>query len=308
MDSIQAAGLVKRFGSVVAVDGVTLNIRKGEVFGLLGPNGAGKTTLVSMLATLLRPTTGSASVNGFDTRKAASAVRKSIGMVFQESILDADLNAYANLDIYARLYGLKGTERKRRIQEAVALVGLQNDLQRKAGDFSGGMKRRLEIARGFLHSPTILFLDEPTLGLDPQSRRAVWEHIQMLQRKGITILLTTHYMEEADLLCNRVAIINEGKIIVVGAPYALKKKIGNDVIRVRLRKAVAIEKLKKVAGVQKVDVTGTQMVIAVKNAEKCIAQVLAALKKGDISEVSIHKPTLEDVFLHYAGRGLNDAQ
>jgi ABC-2 type transport system ATP-binding protein len=308
MDCIQASGLVKKFGKVVAVNNVTLNIRKGEVFGLLGPNGAGKTTLVSMLATLLHPTAGSATINGADIGNSAKKVRKSIGMVFQESILDDDVSAYANLDFHARLYGLNGSEKNKRIQEVASLVGLEKDLQRKAGEFSGGMKRRLEIARGFLHSPRVLFLDEPTLGLDPRSRRAVWGHIRLLQRQGTTILLTTHYMEEADLLCDRVAIMNEGKIVVVGKPAALKAKMGNDVIRVRLRKPVAATKVRNIAGVQKVDVVGTQLVIAAKSAEKCIARVLAALKNHDVIEVSIHKPTLEDVFLQYTGRGLNDAE
>ncbi|MBI2664688.1 ATP-binding cassette domain-containing protein [Candidatus Woesearchaeota archaeon] len=221
---IEAKNLTKKFPSVVAVDSVSLRINEGEIFGLLGPNGAGKTTLISMLTTLLRPTSGSAVVNGYDVRKNAHDVRASIGLVFQETVLDLDLTAYDNLDFHARLYSIPKSVRNSRITEAAKLVGLDRDLFRKAESFSGGMKRRLEVARGVLHTPKVLFLDEPTLGLDPQTRRKVWEYISQL-RKKVTVLITTHYMEEADYLCDRVAIMDRGRIVALGAPDKLKSSL-----------------------------------------------------------------------------------
>jgi ABC-2 type transport system ATP-binding protein len=225
---IIAENISKRFNGIKAVDRVGLRIMEGEIFGLLGPNGAGKTTLISILSTLVKLDSGRALLNGFDVSKDAGRVRESIGMVFQESILDLDLTAHDNLDFHARLYGLKKQLREERIREVVKLVGLEKDLHRKVASFSGGMKRRLEIGRGMLHHPKVLFLDEPTLGLDPQTRKKVLDYVKRLkQKEKVTVLLTTHYIEEADYLCDNIAIIDHGRIIASGSPSELKKKAGS---------------------------------------------------------------------------------
>lgn len=239
--------LTKKFNGITALNKVSLKINSGEIFGLLGPNGAGKTTLISILATLMRPTSGSAKLNGYDVQLNSHDVRASIGLVFQETVLDLDLTAYDNLDFHARLYGMDKKIRQARIKELVKVVGLEQHLYRKVKDFSGGMKRRLEIAKGILHFPKILFLDEPTLGLDPQTRRNVLQYIKHLQEhEKITVLLTTHYIEEADFLCDRIAIIDLGKIKIIDKPSKLKQKL------------------------------------------------------------KTRKPTLEDVFLKYTGKGIRD--
>lgn len=224
-DIIRVKDVRKTYGSIVALQGVSLNIKQGEVFGLLGPNGAGKTTLISILATLVKYESGIVEVNGFDVKKDPHNVRKSIGIVFQESVITKELNGYDNLDFHARLYNIPRSKRKERILEVAKLVSMEKELFRKVSSYSGGMKRRIEIARGLLHTPKILFLDEPTLGLDPTARREVWKYIEYLKKKNVTVLLTTHYMEEAEQLCDRVGIINQGKLAVVGTIKELKKKL-----------------------------------------------------------------------------------
>lgn len=311
MNTVEISNLTKRFGKVVAVNNVSLSIKAGEVFGLLGPNGAGKTTTISILSTLLRPTSGKAVVNGYDTQKQPDGVRASIGVVFQEVVLDEDLSAEDNLDFHARLYHLPANLRRQRVREALALVGLSQHAKRRVKTFSGGMKRRLETARGLLHSPAILFLDEPTLGLDPQARRNIWNHIMELKKKGqITVILTTHYMEEADSLCDRIAIIDKGRIVVVGSPQELKGRIKGDVVRIVTdsQKPALLSLLKKVKGVIKVVVNGREITLTASKAETALIAVIAALKrKGvELESLAVHKPTLEDVFLHYTGKGLRD--
>jgi len=306
MEGIVVENLTKQFNSLTAVDNISLEIKEGEVFGLLGPNGAGKTTLISMLCTILKPSSGAAKINGYDIIKQPDKVRKSIGIVFQDPSLDDRLTGKENLEMHAMLYGLAKDTRKKRVDEVLELVELkdrQNDLVRT---YSGGMRRRLEIARGLIHYPRILFLDEPTLGLDPQTREHIWNYIKELAKnEHITIVLTTHYMEEAELLCNRIAIIDYGKIISLGTPEELKKLIGGDHI---ILSVSDLEKANQVFPNAK-EFDG-RLALATKNAETEIKKVFdTASKNGiEILEVSIRKPTLNDVFLHLTGREIRDAK
>lgn len=233
--AIRVNNLTKSFDDFVAVDGISFTIESGEIFGLLGPNGAGKTTTISMLSTMLTPTSGTATVNGHDIVTDEDGVRKSIGIVFQDQSLDEELTAYENMDFHGRLYRIPpGEVRRKRIDELLTLVGLEDRKDDLVKTYSGGMRRRLEIARGgLLHEPKVLFLDEPTLGLDPQTRNHLWEYIEQLNNeKGITIILTTHYMEEADRLCDRVAIIDHGTIVALDTAENLKSSIGGDVVTI----------------------------------------------------------------------------
>lgn len=227
MQIIQTEGLTKRFGALTAVDNLTMSVEKGELFGLLGPNGAGKTTTIKMLTTLLPPTSGTAQVAGFDISAGASQVRRRIGYVPQLLSADGSLTGYENLLVFARLYDVPRAERKTRIAESLEFMGLSEASDVMVRNYSGGMIRRLEIAQGMLHRPEVLFLDEPTLGLDPIARKAVWDHLtRLMVNYHTTIVLTTHYMYEADSLCNRVAIMDLGKVAAIGAPDELKKSIG----------------------------------------------------------------------------------
>src|SRR4030066_54330 len=231
--AIETKELTKRYGDLVAVDNLNLTIDYGEVFGLLGPNGAGKTTIISMLCTIINPSSGSATVNGFDILKRPANVRRSIGIVFQDPSIDDRLTGRENLQLHACLYDLRAELAKKRIAEVLNLVGLEDRAESAMKTYSGGMRRRLELARGLLHHPRVLFLDEPTLGLDPQTREHLWAYIENLARTTeITIVITTHYMEEADKLCNRVAIIDYGKIKVVDTPANLKAALKGDVITI----------------------------------------------------------------------------
>jgi ABC-2 type transport system ATP-binding protein len=221
---IETRNLTKNYNGLKAVDSVSFEVRKGELFGLLGPNGAGKTTLVSMLATIRKPSSGSAELCNYDIVRQQDNVRKCIGIVFQDPSLDDELHGRENLDLHGRFYHMNRKTREKRIKTVLGLVGLANRADMQVKTYSGGMKRRLEIARGLMHRPRVLFLDEPTLGLDPQTRRNIWDFIKKLKKQGVTIILTTHYMEEADYLCDRVAIIDHGRIIALDSPKNLKKK------------------------------------------------------------------------------------
>ena len=229
-------GLTKKFGELTAVDNVDLSIKKGELFGLLGANGAGKSTIIKMLTTMLTPTAGIARVWGHDVAKERNEVRSSIGVVFQDPAVDSMLTGRENLDFHGRMYGMDRALRKERIEEVLDLVDLSEKADVKMQDYSGGMQRRLEIARGLMHCPHVLFLDEPTLGLDPQTRRHIWQYIRnMNKKKSVTVILTTHYMEEADYLCDRVAIIDNGKIVALDTPENLKGMIGSDTISLDIK-------------------------------------------------------------------------
>lgn len=311
-NAISVQNLSKSYGSLKAVDGINLSIAHGEIFGLLGPNGAGKTTLISMLVTMRKPSSGKALVNGFDIARQADSVRKSIGIVFQDPSLDDELTAAENLDIHAALYAVPKQERKKRIAEAVLLVGLERNLNNVVKTFSGGMKRRLEIARGLIHYPKVLFLDEPTLGLDPQTRAAIWEYIKKLNKsEGITVILTTHYMDEADSVCSTVAIIDRGKIIAIDKPENLKNSLGGDIVSIKCSAAAECEKkLRQLSWVKKVVMHDGFIDVRVEKGEEKIPVLLHLMEKQGIKveSVSLRKPSLDDVFLHYTGRTIREEE
>ena len=301
---IETHDLVKRYNKHNAVDKVSLAIEEGEIFGLLGPNGAGKTTTMMMLTTLRKPTSGSAEVNGFDIVKEPAKVRKSIGIVFQDPSSDEILTGYENLKLHGMLYDMPGDLREKRIKEVLALVdlsGRKNDLVKK---YSGGMRRRLELARGLMHHPKILFLDEPTLGLDPQTREHIWVYIERLAKEEkITIVITTHYMEEADKLCDRVAIIDSGKIVALGRPKNLKEQLGGDIIRLKTRK-LNVEALKKLKYVKEINKGDGEYVLTIVGANEHLQEILAIA--GKVDSVELSSPTLGDVFLHFTGKNIRE--
>lgn len=310
MPIISVKNLKKHYKDVKAVDDVSFDVEEGETFGFLGPNGAGKTTTIKMLVTLLRPTEGTASIVGNDLVSSPDKVRSQIGIVFQEPALDDRLTGKENLDFHARMYGMKKEQRESRINEVLKIVDLEDKKNVLIKNYSGGMKRRLEIARGLMHYPKILFLDEPTIGLDPQTRRSIWEYVKMLNEKEkITIFLTTHYMEEADFLCSRVAIIDKGKILVTDRPSSLKKKIGSDVITISCsHKDQCAKFLQSQPWVESVKVHEEGITIGTQDAEKRLPSLIKmADEKGvSISAIDIRKPTLEDVFLTFTGRKIRD--
>ncbi|MEW6222099.1 MAG: ATP-binding cassette domain-containing protein [Candidatus Hadarchaeota archaeon] len=308
--AIETHSLVKKYGNLVAVNRVNLKINYGEIFGLLGPNGAGKTTLIHMLSTILPLTKGTARVADFDIKKEPDDVRRAIGLVFQEPSLDNRLTGRENLDFHGRLYGLNKEERAARVKEVLGIVGLSNRADVLVQTYSGGMKRRLEMARGLMHRPKILFLDEPTLGLDPQTRRVIWDHIQALNEKEkVTIILTTHYIEEADYLCGRVAIIDHGKIVALNKPEALKDELKGDIISMKVPEPEKLLPILRrnslVKGVKMVD---DRLHIEVGSGEKALPKLIDTVRShgGQVLEVSISRPTLEDVFIKYTGRMIRD--
>jgi ABC-2 type transport system ATP-binding protein len=311
MPAIHVDKLTKRFDNFVAVDSISFEIQEGEIFGLLGPNGAGKTTTISMLATLLKPTAGVATVNAHDIVGDQDGVRKSIGIVFQDQSLDEELTAFENMDFHGRLYRIQNPLRLERIDELLRLVGLEERKDDLVKTFSGGMRRRLEIARGLLHRPKVLFLDEPTLGLDPQTRNHLWQYIQSLnQEMGITIILTTHYMEEADRLCDRIAIIDHGQIIAMDTPQHLKEAIGGDVITIQSPDPEAVFSNISASWMHHIERHDGSVRINLHNAERHVMEIVTLLnQKGiGIESISIHKPTLEDVFLHFTGRTIREEE
>jgi len=302
---IEIKNLTKKFEKITAVDNLDLQIKEGEIFGLLGPNGAGKTTTLLMLTTLKPPTSGTATINNFDIIKQPDLVRKSIGIVFQDPSSDEILTGYENLKLHGWLYDMPDELREQRINEVLELVDLtkrKDDLVKK---YSGGMRRRLELARGLMHHPKVLFLDEPTLGLDPQSREYIWRYIEKLSKeKNITIILTTHYMDEADKLCDRLAIIDNGKIVVIGSPKKLKKDLGGDIIRIKAGK-LDIKLLKNLTFVKNVADCGSEFCLTVEDANLNLQEILGII--GKVDSVEIRTPTLDDVFLHYTGRGIRES-
>jgi ABC-2 type transport system ATP-binding protein len=312
--AIATKGLTMQFNSFVAVDGVDLNIEKGELFGLLGPNGAGKSTIIKMLTTMLRPTSGEAAVWGFDIGRERDAVRNSIGVVFQDPSVDSQLSGRENLDFHGRMYGMDRKTREARVAEVLELVDLTDKADVLMEDYSGGMQRRLEIARGLMHHPYVLFLDEPTLGLDAQTRRYIWRYIlKMNQEEGVTVVLTTHYMEEADYLCERVAIIDQGKIVALDTPENLKDLIGADIVTIEVDDGIgddAVRAFSKFEGVEAVDRSGSTLNLSVDRGEARIPEiVLGACRIGvKIRSVSMHEPTLEDVFLKFTGKKIREAE
>lgn len=311
--AISLKNICKIFQGVQAVDNVTLEIECGEIFGLLGPNGAGKSTIIKMLTTMLRPSSGTASIFGHDIIREMGVVRSCIGVVFQDATLDGKLTGRENLDFHAQLYNIGRDIRQKRIDDVLDLVDLRDKAEVMVEKYSGGMQRRLAIARGLINHPQVLFLDEPTLGLDAQTRRHIWEYIKELNmREGMTILLTTHYMEEADQLCKRVAIIDKGKIVAVDTPYELKNTVGADTIIMQVRNGgdFFLEALSSFSWVISSEAVDGQLVLQVDDAQSRIPQVIieACMNRATVTSVSVVEPTLEDVFLKFTGRSMREGE
>jgi len=309
--AISVEGLVREFDGFRAVDSIDFTVQRGEVFGFLGPNGAGKTTTISMMCTLLHPTAGKLTIWGYDTRKDPDHVRSSLGIVFQDPSVDEELTGYENMWFHARLYKVDGSVIDQRITELLDMVELLDRKDDPVKTYSGGMKRRLEIARGLLHHPKVLFLDEPTLGLDPQTRRHIWEYIKRLNEKeGVTIFLTTHYMDEADELCDRIAIIDKGRIVAMDTPDSLKASLGGDVVLLRMNECTedCIEGLKQVPGVASVEPQKDGLILSVQEGASTIPRILEVARSRDlvVDSVMLKIPTLEDVFIRNTGRSLRD--
>jgi ABC-2 type transport system ATP-binding protein len=312
MDAIILKDLTRTFGNLSAVDGVSLTVCEGELFGLLGPNGAGKTTIINILTTLDKPTRGTAVVSGSDINQDPEKIRRNIGIVFQDPSLDIELTGYENLNFHAMMYGLPADVRKKRISEVLALVDLSDKADQLVREYSGGMRRRLEIARGLMHQPRILFLDEPTLGLDAQTRRKIWQYIRELNRKlGITLILTTHYLEEADFLCDRIAIIDHGRIIALDTPRNLKAGIGTDIIRIETDESI-LDRTKEVIagfeGIMNVSSSGSCISVTISEAEKHIPHLMERMLSHGlaVNSISVEKTSLEEAFLAYTGSSIRD--
>jgi ABC-2 type transport system ATP-binding protein len=305
--AIEVRGLVKNYDEVEAVKGVEFEVATGEVFGFLGPNGAGKTTTINMLCTLVKPTAGSASVAGHDVVRERDDVRRNIGLVFQDPTLDSYLTAEQNLRLHAELYGLQRDPVAPRMRQVLEMVGLWERKDSPVGTFSGGMRRRLEIARGMLHSPRVLFLDEPTIGLDPQTRRSIWSYIaELKEREEITIFMTTHYMDEAEW-CDRIAIMDHGEIVALDAPEDLKAGVGTDRVMITTDDDdAAIEALRERFAIEARMAEGA-VTFGVPEGEKFVPRLFAELGVP-IKGVSVSRPSLDDVFMSFTGSTIRDAE
>jgi len=313
MKAIQVKNLTKNFNGIVAVDNITFDVDTGELFGLLGPNGAGKTTTINMLSTLLKKTSGSGTVAGFDISKNKDDVRRSIGVVFQEPALDTKLTGRENLEFHSMMYGIGKEDRKARIRDVLNLVDLAEKERVLVEKYSGGMKRRLEIARGLIHRPKVLFLDEPTLGLDAQTRRHIWDYIKRLNREtDVTIILTTHYMEEADFLCSRIAIMDQGKFVALGSPSMLKDILGGDVVTLEFegRADELINLMESLEWIKTLTQYNGHLTLTLEKGERRIPELINLANKNDVKVtcVQLRKPSLEDVFLHYTGRTIRQEE
>ena len=307
---IETNRLTKTYNSVQAVDNLNITVEDGEIFGLLGPNGAGKTTTISMLCTILRPTSGTATVNGFDIVKEPNKVRKSIGIVFQDPSIDDRLTGRENLYMHANLYGVPPSEQSERINRILKLIELEDRADDLMRTYSGGMRRRLELGRGLIHYPKVLFLDEPTVGLDPQTRDHIWRYIKDLKEaQNITVVLTTHYMDEADRLSNRIAIMDYGKIVILNTPRNLKETLEGDVVVVRTNNIDTLSELvTKWLGFNQKQVVEGALEITVPNGEFAMPRIMELATHNNIyvESILLREPNLEDVFLHYTGRNIRE--
>jgi ABC-2 type transport system ATP-binding protein len=310
--AIEVENLTKCFNGFCAVDALSFNVEHGEIFGLLGPNGAGKSTLIRMLTTLLVPTSGTARVNGFDIQRSADQVRRSIGVIPQAMTSDLDLRVAENMHIFAKLYGVPRERRLRIVNELLRTVELAPWADKPVKNLSGGMRRRLEIARGLVHEPRIFFLDEPTTGLDPVSRVAVWEMLTKLKKqRDLTLLLTTHYMDEADKLCDRIAIVDHGKLVALDSPLKLKAAIpGTNILEISFSSVPEgwAEILRKLPDVESVNTTDHIFRVASNNGPRTTVELVEAARRAgiEIASLSVQSTTLDDVFVHYTGRQLRD--
>lgn len=310
--AIETEHLSKYFGEIGAVSDVSMTVEEGEVFGLLGLNGAGKTTLIRVLTTLLIPTSGTARIAGCDLLSEASGIRQAIGVVPQANTTDLDLTGWENLDIYGQFYAIPHRERRRRSDSLLEIVGLRERRNDLVATYSGGMRRRLEIARGLVHRPRILFLDEPTIGLDPQTRRVIWDLIRSLREEGdLTIFLTTHYMEEAEAICDRVAIIDSGRIVASGSPEELKRQIpGYEIVEVTLtdRLSDRTDLIALLSEIGQVEEEDGLLRISVEHASLMLPRIIDMIRShgGEIGSLSLRDKSLEDVFIHFTGRSIRD--
>jgi ABC-2 type transport system ATP-binding protein len=307
MSAVSVRGLTKTFGEIEAVRGIDFDVADGELFGFLGPNGAGNSTTIKILCTLATPTSGSATVAGHDVRRERTQVRRSIGLVFQEPTLDGYLTAEQNLRFHGELYGVPRAQLRDRMDEVLTMVGLDERRGDLVQTYSGGMRRRLEIARGLLHSPHVLFLDEPTIGLDPQTRASIWDHIAELRRREhITVFVTTHYMDEAEH-CDRIAIMNEGEIAVIDTPEALKSGVGADRVQIRtVDDDAAISRLAEVFGIEAA-IHEDAVTFAVPGGAEFVPRLFNELQVP-IETVTVTRPSLDDVFMTYTGTTIRDAE
>jgi ABC-2 type transport system ATP-binding protein len=312
MDAIEVQGLTKRYGAVQALAGVTFAVRSGEIFGLLGPNGAGKSTTVRILVTLSRPDGGRASVAGEDVVAHPAAVRRAIGYVAQESGVDREATGRENLLLQGRVHGMRGSALRSRVDELLALLGLSEAAGRIVRGYSGGMRRRLDIALGIMHRPKVLFLDEPTTGLDPEARASMWEELERLRsHEALTILLTTHYLEEADHLADRLAIVDRGTVVVEGTPDELKHRLRGDAVTIELADGAgdAVALVESLGRVEEATLDGRILRARAQNGPQAVPAIISALDAGGIpvAAVTVARPSLDDVYLHYTGRDFASA-
>lgn len=311
--AVEARGLSKRFGDFTAVDGVSFTVGEGEIFGFLGPNGAGKSTTINMLCTLLDVSGGRALVNGYDVVTEAGRVRDSIGLIFQETTLDERMTGMENLRFHALLYDVPRSDFRRRADEVLAMVELTDKADERVRSYSGGMKRRLEIARGLLHHPRVLFLDEPTIGLDPQTRRRIWEYLLGLRdEEGVTMFMTTHYMDEAEN-CDRIAIIDHGSIVAVDTPEGLKARVGGDIVTLGTSDdSLAMDRLRREHDLEPRIGPGGRIIVEATGGETLIPELVATLSGTEprvrVASVNLRRPTLEDVFVKLTGRAIREEE
>jgi len=308
MPAIEVKDLTKTFGSFCAVDHLSLSVRRGEIFGLLGPNGSGKTTTINMISGLSHPTSGEVRVMGYDVRHHSRQVRQILGSVPQETALYEELSAWTNMDFHADLFGIPRKEKKERITRLLELVQLLDRKDSRVSTFSGGMKRRLALARALLHDPQLIYLDEPTLGVDVQARRAIWDYILSLRDQGKTVLITTNYLEEAQVLCERLAIIDRGRLIAVDTPEHLKQTYGGSVIEVETAQpSKATDAIRALSGVTDVKQDGTHLKIATQGINSVVADVINILsQENGIKDIAIREPDLDEIFLLLTGTALRD--
>ena len=312
MNSIELKSLTKSFGDIIAVNDISLSVKPGEIFGFLGPNGAGKSTTIMILTTLLKPTSGQALISGIDVMTNAKKVRENIGYVQQETTVDEYLTGRENLLLQAKLNHILKNEINKRIDELLKLIELTDKQDKTVGTYSGGMRKRLDIAGGLLHRPKVLFLDEPTVGLDIQTRRKIWQYIKKIHEQyDMTIFLTTHYMEEADKLCDRIGIIDGGKIQVIDSPENMKKAMGHEVISIILEEqnhTLFLSELKKIEFVKKISEDGTKLTIFTSNGTEVIPKIFQISSELEIkiNSISLTQPTLDDVFISYTGHEIRD--
>jgi len=306
--AIEMIDLTKQFGTLKAVDHLSLEVEQGEIFGLLGPNGSGKTTTINMLSGLSVPTSGEVRVMGYDVRRQARAVRQILGAVPQETALYEELSAWANMEFHADLFGIPRKEKKERIIAMLQLVQLLDRKDSPVRTFSGGMKRRLALARALLHDPQLIYLDEPTLGVDIQARRAIWDYILSLRDQGKTILITTNYLEEAQALCERLAIIDHGTLVAMDTPEHLKQTYGGSVVEIETaRPSEAREELLAIAGVKEVKQEGTHLTITTEGVYNVVPQIINLVSQGnELRDLAVREPTLDEIFLRLTGTALRD--